>query len=109
MKHSRKVVTMTDNTIKEMELLSRIKDILMITGNYHDEVLKSHIEEVKEYMKAAGVSEDIANSKISVGVIARGVSDLWNYGSGTATFSPYFKERVIQLAFTKEKSSEGSE
>lgn len=93
----------------ESELLSKVKNILMITGKYHDEVLKSHIQEVKEYIKAAGVPVNIVNSGVSVGVIARGVSDLWNYGSGTASLSPYFRERVTQLAFTVEEDPEESE
>lgn len=48
-------------------------------------------------MADAGVREDIINSEASVGVIARGVSDLWNYGNGSTTFSEYFYQRVIQL------------
>ena len=48
-------------------------------------------------MSDAGVREDIINSEASVGVIARGVSDLWNYGNGSTTFSEYFYQRVIQL------------
>ncbi|MCI9366311.1 MAG: hypothetical protein HFJ54_07320, partial [Clostridia bacterium] len=34
----------------------------------------------------------------SAGIIARGVSDLWNYGSGGTSFSPYFMQRAIQLS-----------
>lgn len=97
----------------DIELLGRVKRILLITGNYHDDALSEHIKEVKEYMKSAGVPETTVNSEVSVGVIARGVSDLWNYGSGTASLSPYFRERVTQLAFVKEviedTSSEGSD
>ena len=32
------------------------------------------------------------------GVFSRGVSDLWNYGSGGTSFSPYFMQRAIQLS-----------
>lgn len=42
-------------------------------------------------------------SKKCVGVIARGVSDLWNYGNGSTGLSPYFKERVIQLSLEEEE------
>lgn len=81
----------------EKELLNKCKTGLGITGNYQDEVLTIYINEVKEYMSSAGVPEYIINSKKSVGAIIRGVSDLWDYGSGQTSFSPYFYERVNQL------------
>ena len=34
----------------------------------------------------------------SVGVVARGVSDLWDNDGGGVKFSPFFHERVSQLA-----------
>ena len=48
-------------------------------------------------MLGAGVPEQIVNSKKAVGTIIRGVSDLWDYGSGKTSLSPYFYERVNQL------------
>ena len=48
-------------------------------------------------MLEAGVSNATINNNSSVGVIIRGVSDLWDYGSGSTGLSPYFKERVLQL------------
>lgn len=83
------------------ELLEKIKIGLMITNSVFDDVLLLHIEEVKDYIKNAGVSESIVDSERCVGVIFRGVSDLWNNGSGTATLSPYFRDRVVQLSFLK--------
>lgn len=79
------------------ELLIKVKKALGITGNYQDDTLLVYIEEIKSFMLSSGISEEIINSNKSVGAIARGVSDLWDYGSGSTGLSPYFKERVIQL------------
>ena len=46
-------------------------------------------------MKDAGVSE----ANITTGVVARGVADLWDYGSGSGQLSTYFKQRATQLAY----------
>lgn len=81
----------------EDELLQSVKTALNITGTYQDNTLKMYINDVKYYMADAGIRGDIINSEASVGVIARGVSDLWNYGNGSTTFSEYFYQRVIQL------------
>lgn len=79
----------------EAELLEQIKIRLGVTGNYHDSLLKALTKDVKDYIKSAGADPE---SDASVGVIARGVSDLWNYGSGEGKFSEVFYQRVIQLA-----------
>lgn len=81
----------------EVELLENVKRALNVTGTYQDDTLTVYIKDVKYYMADAGVREDIIDSEASVGVIARGVSDLWNYGNGSTTFSEYFMQRVIQL------------
>ena len=83
----------------DAELLEKIKSGLGITGDYQDATLRIYIDDVKEYMKSAGVAETVINSDASVGCIVRGVADAWNYGSGAASYSPLFKERVIQLSF----------
>lgn len=79
------------------ELLIKVKKGLGITGDYQDDTLLIYINEVEDFMRGAGVSDAIINSNSSVGVIIRGVSDLWDYGSGSTGLSPYFKERVVQL------------
>lgn len=79
------------------ELLIKVKNGLGITGDFQDNTLQIYIDEVKDFMHRAGVSDAIINSNSSVGVITRGVSDLWDYGSGSTCLSPYFKERVVQL------------
>lgn len=77
------------------DVLQKVKNLLGITGEYQDDTIRGYIEEVKAYMVAAGVPEDVVASDASAGVIARGVSDLWNYSSGK--LSEYFYQRVQQL------------
>lgn len=83
----------------DTELLARVKSSLGITGTYQDETLLSYIEDVKGYLLDAGVNENVLNNAVSVGVIARGVADLWNYGSGEARLSDYFYQRAKQLIY----------
>lgn len=77
------------------ELLDKVKVALGIRGNYQDDTLIEYINEVKAFLTDAGVKEE----NMTVGIISRGVSDLWNYGSGDANFSQYFMQRAIQLAY----------
>lgn len=88
----------------EAELLKKIKSGLGITTDYQDETLQIYIDDVKSFMRSAGVKESVIESNASVGCILRGVADLWNYGSGSTTLSDYFKMRVTQLAFEGEGS-----
>lgn len=81
----------------DADLLTRIKNGLGITGDFQDDTLSVYLTEVKAFMASAGVPANIINSEVSVGCIMRGVADLWNYGSGNAKLSDYFKMRVIQL------------
>lgn len=83
--------------------LEKVKSALGITGNYQDETLKIYIDEVKAYMKDAGVPTDVINSEASAGVIARGVTDLWNYNGGAGRLSDYFYQRVSQLAYASKE------
>lgn len=85
------------------QLLEKVKIALGITGDYQNDTLTMYIDEVKEYLLDAGVSQKIVESSSSVGVISRGVSDLWNYGSGNTELSSYFMQRAIQLAYKKEE------
>lgn len=85
----------------DAELLSKIKNGLGITGNYQDNTLQVYVDDVKAFMLDAGVDENVVNSPAAVGCIMRGVADLWNYGSGNATLSTYFRMRLIQLKAVK--------
>lgn len=83
--------------------LEKVKSALGITGNYQDDTLKIYIDEVKAYMKDAGVPTEAINSEASAGVIARGVTDLWNYNGGAGKLSDYFYQRVSQLAYASKE------
>lgn len=81
----------------DAEILSKVKTGLMITGNQFDDALMLHIGDVKEYLKLAGVPLNVIESEASVGVILRGVSDLWSNSPG---LSNYFFDRATQLALS---------
>lgn len=78
-------------------LLDNVKQSLGITGTYQDDTLTQYIKEVKAFLVDAGVPE----AKQTSGVIARGVSDLWNYGAGDGKLSAYFMMRATQLAIKR--------
>lgn len=88
------------------ERLERVKIALNITGDYQNATIQSYIDEVIEFMCDAGVSRKVAESNVALGAIARGVSDLWNYGANNTTYSNYFLQRVIQLSY-KDDEAEG--
>jgi hypothetical protein len=75
-------------------LLDNVKKALNITGDYQNATLEVYIEEVQDFILGAGVPAD----KITAGLVARGVSDLWNYGAGEGKLSDYFKLSVTQKA-----------
>lgn len=79
-------------------LLSAVKTALGITGTFHDNLLGLYIQEVKEFMIDGGVPETMFDTEKVYGCVTRGVADLWNYGQGNASLSPYFFQRVAQLA-----------
>ena len=91
---------MTVESLKPMsqaELLNAIKTTLNISGVHFDATLQLYIDEVKAYLTSAGVLADVLGSTLAVGCIARGVSDLWNYGNGDTKLSEYFYQRAAQL------------
>ena len=81
------------------ELREEIKTRLLITGEYHDRMIDALAQDVKDYLTSAGADVE---SEAAVGVIARGVADLWNVGAGDGRFSEVFYQRVGQLAIEKE-------
>lgn len=81
-----------------MDLLQEVKNRLMITGNFHDNLLLGYIEDVKQFLIGSGVKKSVVESEKSIGAIAKGVSDLWLNG----VFSETFKMRVVQLTFEVE-------
>lgn len=80
-----------------MSNLEEVKNALGITGDYQDNTLQVYFDEVVDFLRDAGVAE----SNITSGLVARGVSDLWNYGSGNGRLSQYFLRRASQLSYKK--------
>ncbi len=85
----------------DAEILKSVKNALGITGDFQDATLTIYINEVKLFMKDAGVNIETLSSTASVGCIARGVADLWNYGGAEGKLSEYFMQRATQLAYSK--------
>ena len=77
-----------------MVQLESVKNALGVTGSYQDATLQVYIDEVEAFLVDAGVKQ----AHITNGIVARGVSDLWNYGAGEGKLSEYFKMRATQLA-----------
>lgn len=77
------------------EMLSKVKAALGVEGTYQDNTISEYISEVVAFLTDAGVSAD----NITAGVVARGVSDLWNYGAGNGKLSEYFMQRAAQLSY----------
>lgn len=87
------------------KFLEPVKNALGITGDYQDETIQGYIQEVMDYLVDAGVPA----ACITPGIVARGVSDLWNYASGDARFSAYFMQRAIQLAYKSPQTGQGGD
>ena len=86
----------------DAEMLSEVKTRLAITGNFHDALLLAYIKDVKDYLVRAGISDVLLSDKRSIGTVARGVADLWNFGSGDGKFSSLFENMATQLALYEE-------
>lgn len=87
--------------MSDLEILSKVKKALGMSGDYQDELLEIYIASTMDFMKNAGVSEEAIRDKKSVAVIARGVIDSWNYLGGKGKFSTLFTEMVEQLRMTR--------
>lgn len=80
-----------------MVTLEMVKNALGIVGDYQDATLTVYLNEVMDFLKDSGVAE----ANITAGLVARGVSDLWDYGSGSGKLSTYFIQRAAQLAYRR--------
>ena len=78
-------------------MLEKIKTALGITGSYLDGTIRIYIDEVNHYLVDAGMPTEKVNTDETIGIVARGVADLWNYGAGDGKLSTYFMQRAIQL------------
>lgn len=85
----------------DAEILAEVKARLNITGTYQDNALSGFISDTKFYLIDAGVNSALINTDASVGVIFRGVSDLWNYGETGGKFSEFFYQRAKQLTLNE--------
>ena len=74
--------------------LDDVKSALGITGDFQNDTIQIYFDEVINYLEDAGV----AQNNITKGIVARGVSDLWNYGEGQGRLSEYFYQRAKQLS-----------
>lgn len=88
-------------------LFKQAKEAMGIFTIYQDKQLKPYFNDVIEYLIAAGVDEKKLIRESTVGLIARGMSDLWNYGAGEARLSEYFYQRASQLVNHDEPTEEG--
>lgn len=86
---------MANETNETNTMLESVKKALGITGDYQDNTLQVYVDEVVAFLKDAGVKEE----NITSGIVARGVSDLWNYGMGEGKLSEYFYQRAAQLSY----------
>lgn len=75
-------------------MLEKVKTALGIEGDYQNATLSEYIDEVTAFLNDGGVP----TAKITAGIVARGVTDLWNYGAGGGELSAYFIQRASQLA-----------
>ena len=79
----------------DAEMLTSVKNALGIQGNYQDDTLTEYINEVVGFLIDSGINQN----NITAGIVARGVSDLWSYGSGDGKLSAYFMQRAAQLSY----------
>lgn len=82
----------------DFDMLATVKAALGIAGDYQNATLNVYIDEINNYLVSAGVPANIIGTEITAGVVARGVADLWQYGSGDGKLSQYFYQRAIQLS-----------
>lgn len=80
----------------DTQLIEQIKIRLSLTGNYHDSLIGAYAEDVKDFLRDAGVNPDGPGA---IGLISRGVADLWNFGAGDGKFSDVFFQRLTQLRY----------
>ena len=76
-------------------MLENVKNALGIEGDYQDDTIAQYIDEVTAFLTDAGVK----SANITVGIVSRGVADLWNYGAADGQLSEYFMQRATQLSY----------
>ena len=78
-------------------MAASIDDVARAIGvsDYQIPTITVYFDDVCGFLREAGVKE----ADITSGLVARGVLDLWDYGSGSGTLSEYFKQRATQLSY----------
>ena len=76
-------------------LLAAVKTALGVTSDYMDATISLYIDSVVDYMRGAGVSAELC--AVSVGVVSRGVNDIWTGAAGGAEYSKQFYDMVSQF------------
>lgn len=80
-----------------MATLEGVKNALGITGEYQDATLQVYFDNVVDFLINSGV----ASANITDGLVAQGVTDLWNYGAGEGKLSSFFMMQASQLHWKK--------
>lgn len=84
-----------NNMAGENTMLEDVKKALGIEGTYQDNTIQEYINDVVGFLQDAGIK----SGNITSGLVARGVSDLWNYGASNGKLSEYFMQRATQLSY----------
>ena len=79
------------------DMLEEVKQRLSITGHALDSTISGMIDDVIAFCLSAGVKYSQLVKPDVIGLVARGVADLWNYGAGDGKFSEIFLMRLTQL------------
>lgn len=82
-------------------LYIKTREAMGIYVTYQDDQLKPRFMTVYQYLKNAGISDATLLSEDTIGLLATGVSDLWNYGAGGTTFSPFFYDAAENLRLSE--------
>lgn len=80
--------------MNDTEMLVKVKKSLGITGTYLNDKIQEDMGEVISYLVHAGVKKE----NVTPGLVARGISDLWNQNE----LSGYFLQRAVQLKYQEE-------
>lgn len=82
--------------ISDADLLVQVKNGINLNGNdYQDDTINVWINEVKQDLLYAGVSEEVLGSTLAVGCITRGVDDRWL--SRLPDYSDFFNKGAERL------------
>ena len=89
------------------DLLKACKQGLRISesNTAYDELIRQKIAVVENYMRNAGVSEEVLDGEQAAGTIVLGVVDIFGVAPGETKFSQVFHTLVTQLAIKSAAAS----